>query len=36
MKQNSYTNKDSYHILIYGIVKNNDIKCISPFKEFSV
>ena len=36
MKRNYHINKDSYHILIYGIVKNNDIKCISPFKEFSV
>jgi len=29
-------NKDSYHILIYGIVKDENIQCISPFKEFKV
>jgi len=29
-------NEDSYHILIYGVVKTDDIKCVPPFEEFKI
>lgn len=29
-------NQNSYHILIYGLLKDEQMKCISPFKEYKV